>query len=78
MLKYLYQCSITDLEDAVGNLDFQHALNTAHEFFKADGLTAVENLLAKSEEMRRAEEPIAFRVLHPVARPSLLQKNSLV
>jgi len=51
MLKYLYQCSINDLKDAVENLDFHHALNTAHEFFKADGLTAVENLLARSEEM---------------------------
>jgi len=51
MLKNLYQCSITDLEDAVENLDFDHALNTAREFFKADGLSAVENLLAKSEEM---------------------------
>lgn len=78
MLKYLYQCSITDLEDAVENLDLDHALITAHEFFKADGLTAVENLLAKSEEMRGAEEPVAFRVLHPVARPCLLQKKSLV
>lgn len=63
MLKYLYQCNLTDLKDAVENLDFDHALNTAQDFFKADGLSTVEHWLSKSKEMCAFEDEFYLYLL---------------
>ena len=50
MLKYLYQCNVTDLRDAVENFDFDQALAIASKFFRDDGLSLIESLLPKAKE----------------------------